>query len=65
MTMTPAEKANETRKRHAEQRKAKEQEAKQMKEVMTSALFAILRDSKASIDQRLQASEMLLEIKGW
>ena len=63
--MTPTEKAKETRRLHEEQRKTKEREEKQIKEIMTDALLSVLKSCQASIDQKLEAVSMLIEIKGW
>lgn len=70
--MTPAEKAKETRRLHEEQRKTKELqrktkelEEKQTKEIMTAVLLSVLKSCQASIDQKLEAVSMLIEIKGW
>lgn len=63
--MTPAEKAKETRRKHEEQRLEKEQEKKQITDIMVTVLLSILKNCTASIDQKLEAVAMLLEIKGW
>lgn len=63
--MTPADKAKETRRLHEAQRKAKELEEKQIKEIMTTVLLSVLKNCQASVDQKLEAVSMMMEIKGW
>ena len=63
--MTPAEKAKETRRLHEEQRKTKELEEKQTKEIMTAVLLSVLKNCQTSIDQKLEAVSLMIKIKGW
>ena len=60
--MTPAEKAKETRKRHEEARKAKNQERKEIREKMTKSCLSILGDPSLTPGERLEALKILRDL---
>lgn len=60
--MTPAEKAKETRKRHEEARRAKDQEAKEIRERMKNGCLSILDDPRLTPGERLEALKILHDL---
>ena len=61
--MTPAEKAKETRRKHEEERAQKAQEEKRIREAIINSCLEILEDESSGIDQRLEASKILNEVR--
>lgn len=60
--MTPTEKAKETRKRHEEARRAKDQEAKEIRERMKNGCLSILDDPRLTPGERLEALKILHDL---
>lgn len=60
--MTPTEKAKETRKRHEEARKAKDQEAKEIREKLKKGCLSILEDPRLTPGERLEALKILHDL---
>lgn len=60
--MTPTEKAKETRKRHEEARRAKDQEAKEIRERMKNGCLSILDDPRLTPGKRLEALKILHDL---
>lgn len=61
--MTPAEKAKETRKKHEEARAQKAQNEKRISEAIIKGCLSVLDDESSSVDQRLEASKILNEVR--
>ena len=61
--MTPAQKAVETRRRHAEARAQKALHEKRMREAIISGCLSVLEDESSSVNQRLEASKILNEVR--
>lgn len=61
--MTPAEKAKETRRKHEEARAQKAQNEKRISEAIIKGCLSVLDDESSSVDQRLEASKILNEVK--
>ena len=61
--MTPAEKAKETRRKHEEARAQKAQEKKRISEAIIKGCLSVLDDESSSVDQRLEASKILNEVR--
>lgn len=60
--MTPSEKAKETRKRHEEARKAKDQEKREIREKLTKGCLSILDDPRLTPGERLEALKILHDL---
>lgn len=61
--MTPAEKAKETRRKHEEARAQKAQEEKRISEAIIKGCLSVLDDESSSVDQKLEASKILNEVR--
>lgn len=61
--MTPAEKAKETRRKHEEARAQKAQDEKRISEAIIKGCLSVLDDESSSVDQRLEASKILNEVR--
>ena len=61
--MTPAEKAKETRRKHEEARAQKAQNEKRISEAIIKGCLSVLDDDSSSVDQRLEASKILNEVR--
>lgn len=61
--MTPAEKAKETRRKHEEARAQKAQNEKRIREAIIKGCLSVLDDESSSVDQRLEASKILNEVR--
>lgn len=61
--MTPAEKAKETRRKHEEARAQKAQNEKRISEAIIKGCLSVLDDESSSVDQRLEASKILNEVR--
>ena len=61
--MTPAEKAKETRQRHKEAQKKKAQDEKRISEAIIMGCLSVLEDESSSVDQKLEASNILNEVR--
>ena len=61
MDLKPADKARATRKRHAEARDRKEAEQRELRAKVKGSLLSILDNEKASPEQKLEASKLLME----
>ena len=61
--MTPAEKAKETRRKHEEARAQKAQNEKRISEAIIKGCLSVLDDESSSVDQRLEASKILYEVR--
>lgn len=61
--MTPAEKAKETRRKHEEARAQKAQNEKRIREAIIKGCLSVLDDDSSSVDQRLEASKILNEVR--
>ena len=61
--MTPAEKAKETRRKHEEARAQKAQNEKMIREAIIKGCLSVLEDESSSVDQRLEASKILNEVR--
>ena len=61
--MTPAEKAKETRKKHEEARAQKAQNEKRISEAIIKGCLSVLDDESSSVDQKLEASKILNEVR--
>lgn len=59
-------KAVDTRRRNQERREAKRHELNQIKESIRHAMVQIINDPASTNEQKLEASEIVLElVKGW
>ena len=59
-------KAGDTRRRNQERREAKRHELNQIKESIRHAMVQIINDTESTNEQKLEASEIVLElVKGW
>lgn len=61
--MTPAQKAVETRQKNKEKRDQKAQREKRITEAMVTGLLSVLEDESSSVDQKLEASKILNEVR--
>ena len=61
--MTPAEKAKETRRKHEEARAQKAQNEKRISEAIIKGCLSVLDDESSSVDQKLEASKILNEVR--
>lgn len=61
-TMTPEEKARQTRKKHTESRKRKENEEKRLRESMKRSCQDMIEDLRLSPKERLEALKILHEL---
>lgn len=61
--MTPAEKAKETRRKHEEARAQKAQNEKRIREAIIKGCLSVLDDENSSVDQKLEASKILNEVR--
>lgn len=61
--MTPTEKAIETRQRNKEKRAQKAQNEKRISEAIIKGCLSVLDDESSSVDQRLEASKILNEVR--
>ena len=61
--MTPAEKAKETRRKHEEARAQKAQDEKRISEAIIKGCLSVLDDESSSVDQKLEASKILNEVR--
>lgn len=62
MSKTPTEKAKETRQKHREIQKRKEQEHKEAIEAMKRGLLEVLDSPEATPTEKLEASKLLKEL---
>lgn len=59
-------KAVDTRRRNQQRREAKHREYNQIKESIRHAMMQIINDPESTNEQKLEASEIVLElVKGW
>lgn len=59
-------KAVDTRRKNQERREAKRHELNQIKESIRHAMVQIINDPESTNEQKLEASEIVLElVKGW
>ena len=61
--MTAGEKAAETRRRHAEQRKEKDAKEKEIRETIRREMLNVLNDPSACTQDKLRAAELLQSVK--
>ena len=61
--MTPAQKAVETRQRNKEKRAQKALDEKRISEAIIKGCLSVLDDESSSVDQRLEASKILTEVR--
>lgn len=61
--MTPAEKAKETRRKHEEARAQKAKDEKRISEAIIKGCLSVLDDESSSVDQKLEASKILNEVR--
>ena len=61
--MTPAQKAVETRQRNKEKRAQKALDEKRIREAIISGCLSVLEAESSSVDQKLEASKILNEVR--
>ena len=61
--MTAGEKAAETRRRHAEQRKAKDAKEKEIHETIRREMVKVLNDPAAGSKDKVEAARLLQSMK--
>lgn len=60
--MSPADKARETRRRHEEARRAKDQERIEITEKLTKSCLSLLEDPRLTPGERLEATRILHDL---